>query len=66
MGLIDIIVLVTVIIVVILIIGRYIYKRIKKIPTGTCGDCSLTKDANRAIKQIRKELDEEKNKTSSD
>ena len=59
MGLIDIIVLVTVILVVVLIIGRYIYKRIKNIPTGTCGDCSLTKDTSRALKQIRKELDKE-------
>ncbi|MCR5231160.1 MAG: hypothetical protein K6B64_00765 [Acholeplasmatales bacterium] len=59
MGLIDIIVLVVIILVVSLIIGRYIYKRIKNIPTGSCGDCSLTKDANRTLKKIRKELDEE-------
>ena len=59
MGLIDIIVLIVVVLVVALIIGRYIYKRVKNIPTGTCGDCSLTKDTNRLLKQIRKELDEE-------
>ena len=39
MGLIDIIVLIVVVLVVALIIGRYIYKRVKNIPTGTCGDC---------------------------
>ena len=58
---IDIIVLVVVISVIALIIGVYIYKRVKHIPTGECSSCSTKRGVNRMVKNIRKELcDEEK------
>ena len=57
---IDIIVLVVVIIVIGLIIGRYIYKRIKHMPTGECSCCSTKRGVSRMVKNVKKEIDSEK------
>lgn len=57
MNTIDIVILVLVIAVVLLIIGVYIYKKIKKIPTGDCACCGskgnkLIKAYNRSIIKV--------------
>jgi len=57
---IDIIILVVIVGIVLLILGIYVYKRIKKIPTGECSCCKSTTGAKRMFKSIKKELDEEK------
>ena len=57
---IDIIVLVVILLVLGLIIGRYIYKRIKHMPTGECACCSTKKGVDRMVKNIKKELDNDK------
>lgn len=61
MKLIDLVVLIIIILVVSLIIGLYIYKRINHIPTGDCAYCSTKKGVDRMVKNIKKELNEEKN-----
>ncbi len=60
MTLIDIVVLIAIILVVTLVIARYIYKRIKNIPTGDCAFCSTKTGVDKMIKNIKKELDAEK------
>lgn len=60
MTLIDIVVLIAIILVVTLVIARYIYKRIKNIPTGDCAFCSTKTGVDRMIKNVKKELDAEK------
>ena len=57
---IDIIVLVAVILVVLLIIGVYIYKRVNNIPTGECACCSTKRGLDRMVKNVKKELDNER------
>lgn len=57
---IDIIVLVFAISAVVLVIAGYIYKVIKKIPTGECACCSKKRNVNRMLKNVKKELDEAK------
>lgn len=52
MNTIDIVILVLVIAVVLLIIGVYIYKKIKKIPTGDCACCGSK--GNKLIKAYNK------------
>ena len=54
---IDIIILSVIVGIVLLIIGIYVYKRVKKIPTGECSCCKSTTGAKRMFK---KELDKEK------
>lgn len=51
MNTIDIVILVLVIAVVLLIIGVYIYKKIKKIPTGDCACCGSK--GNKLIKCLQ-------------
>jgi Sec-independent protein translocase protein TatA len=57
---IDIIILSVIVGIVLLIIGIYVYKRVKKLPTGECSCCKSTTGAKRMFKSIKKELDEEK------
>ena len=57
---IDIIILSVIVGIVLLIIGIYVYKRVKKIPTGECSCCKSTTGAKRMFKSIKKELDKEK------
>ena len=54
----DIVILVVVIAVVGAVVGTYIYKRIKGLPTGECSCCSnnMKKSVKRAMKNIK--LDE--------
>ena len=56
---IDIIVIIVVSIVVLLILGRFIYKKIKGLPTGECSSCSSKKNVNRMVRDVKKELDNE-------
>jgi hypothetical protein len=56
---IDIIIIVGVIVIVALIVGRYIYKRIKHLPTGECSCCSTKKSVGRMVKNVQKEIDNE-------
>ena len=60
MNTIDIIVMISVILVFGLIIGSYIYKRVKGIPFDDCGECHNKKKLNKMFTDIRKELDEER------
>ena len=50
----DIVILIVVILVVGSIIGVYIYKRSKGLPTGECSCCSskMKKDVKKALKNI--------------
>lgn len=57
---IDIIILSVIVGIVLLIIGIYVYKRVKKLPTGECSCCKSTTGAKRMFKSIKKELDKEK------
>ncbi len=57
---IEIIVMVGAILVVLLVIGTYIYKRYKGLPTGECAYCHSKKKVNKMVNSVRKELDEEK------
>lgn len=57
---IDIIILFVIVGIVLLIIGIYVYKRIKKMPTGECSCCKSTMGAKRMFKSIKKQLDEER------
>ncbi len=57
---IDIIILFVIVGIVLLIIGIYVYKRVKKIPTGECSCCKSTMGAKRMFKNIKKQLDEER------
>ena len=41
------------------LIGRYIYRRIKKLPTGECASCGTTKK-NRLLKEYRKKYGKQK------
>lgn len=52
MGLKDIIVLTIIIIISFLIIGAYIYKRIKGLPTGECSCCKSR--MKKAMKKAKK------------
>lgn len=64
----DIVILVVVILVVGAIIGTYIYKRMKGLPTGECSCCSsgMKKSVKKALKNIDfSDLDEEENKECS-
>ncbi len=60
MNTIDIVILVLVIAVVLLIIGVYIYKKIKKIPTGDCACCGSK--GNKLIKAYNKKYHKSCNK----
>ena len=60
MGPIEIIVIIGVVAIVSLVVGRYVYKRVKHLPTGECACCSSKKNVNRMLKNVKKELDEEK------
>ncbi len=60
MGFIEIMVIISVVLVLSLIIGSYIYKRIKGIPTGECGCCSEKRKAKEMFNNIRNELNNEK------
>ncbi|MBQ4357102.1 MAG: hypothetical protein II788_03840 [Acholeplasmatales bacterium] len=57
---IDIVILSVIVGIVLLIIGIYVYKRVKKLPTGECSCCKSTTGAKRMFKSIKKELDKEK------
>ena len=57
---IEIIVIILSVLVVSAVIGRYIYKRAKGIPTGECETCSSKKKTEKMFSKIRKELDEER------
>ena len=61
MSAIEILVIVFSVLIVALVFGRYIYKKIKGIPTDTeCESCSSKRKVNKMLNSIRKELDEEK------
>lgn len=51
---IDIIVLIIALGIVGLVIGNYIYRKAKKLPTGECASCTLKSE--KMLKKIRKEL----------
>ena len=46
MTLLEILVIIFSISFVLLILGRYIYKKIKHLPTGECANCKLAKKGN--------------------
>ncbi len=57
----DIVILVVVAAVVLAIVGTYIYKRVKGLPTGECSCCSsrMKKSVKKAMKDIKlDDLDE--------
>ncbi|MBR6072014.1 MAG: hypothetical protein IKP77_04185 [Acholeplasmatales bacterium] len=56
---IEIIVIIASVLIVTAVIARYIYKRVKGIPTGECETCSNKKKTEKMFANIRKELDEE-------
>ena len=51
---IEIIVIIFCILVVGGFIGRFIYRKIKKLPVGECAYCSNTKKGNKLIKEYYK------------
>lgn len=55
---IDIIILVISLSIVLAVIGNYLYRKYKKLPTGDCRCCSLK--AEKTLKKIRKELKKDK------
>ena len=55
---IDIVILVLAILIVGYVIGKYIYKKIKKMPTGECAYCAIKSE--KTIKKIRKALKKDK------
>lgn len=55
---IDIIVLVASIIIVASVLGRYIYRKSKKMTTGDCACCTLKTE--KTLKKIRRELKKSK------
>lgn len=58
---IEIIVIIFSVLVVSLVLGSYIYKKIKGIPTNTeCANCHNKVNVNKMIKSIKRELDEER------
>ena len=57
---IEIIVIIASVLIVAAVIARYIYKRVKGIPTGECETCSSKKKTEKMFANIRKELDEER------
>ena len=60
MQLIEILVIIFAVTVVSLVLGNYIYKKVKHIPTGECANCSNKNKANKMFKDIRKELNKER------
>ena len=60
MKLIEIIVIVSSILIVLSVIARYIYKKVKHIPTNEC-NCYHAHKMKKAFKDIRSELDKEMN-----
>ncbi len=52
---IDIIILIIVLLIVFSVIGSYIYKRIKKKPTGECSMCNkrMKKAVEKALKELK-------------
>ena len=60
MELIEILVIIFSVAIVVLVFGRYIYKKIKGIPTDTeCECCKKKVNVNKMVNEIRAELDEE-------
>ena len=51
---IEIIVIIACTLIVGGVIGNYIYRKIKKLPTGECSYCSKAKKGNKLIKAYRK------------
>lgn len=51
---IEIIVIIACVLIVGGVIGNYIYRRIKKLPTGECACCSNSKKGNRLVKAYKK------------
>ena len=49
---IDIIILSVIVGIVLFIIGIYVYKRVKKLPTGECSCCKSTTGAKRMFKSV--------------
>lgn len=54
MGWVEILVIVLTVLAVGAIIGVYIYKKIKHLPTGDCGDCSSDHKGSRMVKSYNK------------
>ena len=60
MQLIEILVIIFSVAIVLLVFGRYIYKKIKGIPTDSeCESCRKKVNVNKMLKEIRAELDDE-------
>ena len=57
---IEIIVIIASVLIVSSVFASYIYKKIKKIPTGECANCYNKKKVNKMFNEIKKELDEER------
>ena len=51
---IEIIVIIACVLIVGGVIGRYIYRRINKLPTGDCACCSNTKKGSKLVKAYRR------------
>ena len=51
---IEIVVIIACVLIVGGVIGNYIYRRIKKLPTGECSYCSNTKKGSKLLKEYRK------------
>jgi hypothetical protein len=60
MQLIEIIVIISAVTVVALVLGNYIYKKVKHIPTNEC-NCYDIRKMKKAFNNIRNELDNEIN-----
>jgi hypothetical protein len=54
----DLIILIICLSIVIGVVGNYIYRKYKKMPTGDCGYCSMKSE--KTLKLIRKELAKDK------
>jgi hypothetical protein len=51
---IEIIVIILCVLIVGGVLGRYIYRKVKKLPTGECSYCSNTKKGSKLLKEYRK------------
>ena len=57
----EILIIVFAISVVLFVVGSYIYKVVKKLPTGECCSCKKPKKMKMIVANARKELDNERN-----
>ena len=57
---IEIIVIISCVLIVGGVIGSYIYKKVKKLPTGSCAGCKKIVSGSSLVKQYRKKYPKEK------